>query len=80
MTETTGAVANMRWPEELERVGSVGQLVEFMEAKIVDHVTQSLPFGHQGEFWLRGPSIMKDIYLNLITHDSRAYMFIQNSH
>ncbi|KAK0587817.1 hypothetical protein LWI29_029346 [Acer saccharum] len=60
LTETTGAVANMRSPEELERVGSVGRLVEFMEAKIVDPVTdESLPSGHQGELWLRGPSIMK---------------------
>ncbi|KAK1564853.1 hypothetical protein Q3G72_013136 [Acer saccharum] len=50
----------MRSPEELERVGSVGRLVEFMEAKIVDPVTdESLPSGHQGELWLRGPSIMK---------------------
>ncbi|KAI9173883.1 hypothetical protein LWI28_008058 [Acer negundo] len=71
LTETTGAVANMRSPEELERVGSVGRLVEFMEAKIVDPVTaESLPSGHQGELWLRGPSIMKGYV------DSQGFLFI----
>ena len=47
-------------PDESKRHGSVGRLVENMEAKIVDPGTgEALPPGHRGELWLRGPTIMK---------------------
>lgn len=60
LTETGGGVAATIGPEECERYGSVGRLVEFMEAEIVDPSTgEALPPGQQGELWLRGPTLMK---------------------
>ncbi|KAJ4712616.1 4-coumarate:CoA ligase-like protein [Melia azedarach] len=45
---------------DAEKLGSVGRLVELMEAKIVDSVSgEALPPGQKGELLLRGPSIMK---------------------
>ncbi|KAJ4712533.1 4-coumarate:CoA ligase-like protein [Melia azedarach] len=44
---------------DAEKLGSVGRLVELMEAKIVDPLTgEALPPGQKGELLLRGPSIM----------------------
>ncbi|KAL2900687.1 4-coumarate--CoA ligase-like 9 [Bienertia sinuspersici] len=60
MTETGGGAASTVGPEESERYGSVGRLQEYMQAKIVDPSTGgALPPGHEGELWLRGPTIMK---------------------
>ncbi|KAF8378128.1 hypothetical protein HHK36_029465 [Tetracentron sinense] len=61
LTESTGGASRMIGPDETKRYGSVGRVSENMEAKIVDPVTgEALPPGHQGELWLRGPTIMKD--------------------
>lgn len=47
-------------PEEAKKHGSVGLLVENMEAKIVDPETGvALPPGQRGELWLRWPTIMR---------------------
>ncbi|MED6159729.1 hypothetical protein PIB30_044902, partial [Stylosanthes scabra] len=60
LTESSGGAARMIGPDEAKRHGSVGRLAEEMEAKIVDPITgESLPPGHRGELWLRGPTIMK---------------------
>ncbi|PIN03138.1 Acyl-CoA synthetase [Handroanthus impetiginosus] len=60
LTESTGAAARMRAPEEAKIYGSAGRLVQNIEAKIVDPETgESLPPGQRGELWLRGPIIMK---------------------
>ncbi|KAG9447213.1 hypothetical protein H6P81_013341 [Aristolochia fimbriata] len=60
LTETGGGVARTSGPEESRRYGSVGRLVENIEAKIVDPETgEALPPGKQGELWVRGPLIMK---------------------
>ena len=59
MTESSGGVAAVD-PDETERHGSVGRLMANVEAKIVDPETgEVLPPAHQGELWLRGPTIMK---------------------
>ncbi|KAJ0047985.1 hypothetical protein Pint_15658 [Pistacia integerrima] len=60
LTETGGVGAGMRGPDEANRLGSVGRLYEFLEAKIVDPATgEALPPGQKGELWLRGITIMK---------------------
>ena len=68
MTESSGGVAAVD-PDETERHGSVGRLMANVEAKIVDPETgEVLPPAHQGELWLRGPTIMKgDVCLCLIS-------------
>ncbi|KAG8638719.1 4-coumarate--CoA ligase-like 9 isoform X2 [Manihot esculenta] len=60
LTETGGGATRMIGPEEAKKHGSVGLLVENMEAKIVDPETGvALPPGQRGELWLRGPTIMR---------------------
>ncbi|TXG55199.1 hypothetical protein EZV62_020455 [Acer yangbiense] len=55
-----GPVAAMRFPDEINKLGSVGRLVEVVEAKIVDLLTgELLSPGQRGELWVRGPSTMK---------------------
>ncbi|KAK1567382.1 hypothetical protein Q3G72_011486 [Acer saccharum] len=50
----------MRIPEKINKLGSVGRLVEIMEAKIVDPSTgEILSPGQRGELWVRGPTTMK---------------------
>lgn len=57
----------MRVAEEVEQLGSVGRLVESIEAKIVDPQThQHLSPGHKGELWVRGPTVMKGMYYTRI--------------
>ncbi|KAL8470866.1 hypothetical protein ACS0TY_033441 [Phlomoides rotata] len=59
MTETAGAVTRAD-TREAKIYGSVGQLAQNMEAKIIDPESgDPLPPGKRGELWLRGPSIMK---------------------
>ncbi|KAK2651062.1 hypothetical protein Ddye_018551 [Dipteronia dyeriana] len=59
LTET-GELAAMRFPEEINQLGSVGRLVELMEAKVVDPLTgELLSPGQRGELRVRGPTIMK---------------------
>ncbi|RWR96891.1 4-coumarate--CoA ligase-like protein 9 [Cinnamomum micranthum f. kanehirae] len=60
LTETTGVAFRMVGPEEISHLGSVGRLVPYSEAKIVDPgtgITQSPCM--LGELWIRGPLIMK---------------------
>ncbi|XXG89104.1 hypothetical protein AAC387_Pa12g1186 [Persea americana] len=60
LTETTGAAFRMVGPEEISHLGSVGRLVPYCEAKIVDPGTGiTLSPCRLGELWIRGPIIMK---------------------
>ncbi|KAK2651061.1 hypothetical protein Ddye_018550 [Dipteronia dyeriana] len=55
-----GPVASMRFPDEINQLGSVGRLVEVVEAKIVDPSTgELLSPGQRGELWVRGPTTTK---------------------
>ncbi|KAK3184187.1 hypothetical protein Dsin_031473 [Dipteronia sinensis] len=55
-----GPVASMRFPDEINQLGSVGRLVEVLEAKIVDPFTgELLSPGQRGELWVRGSTTMK---------------------
>lgn len=63
MTETAGGVTRAK-PEDAKRYGTVGNLAQNLEAKIIDPESGNpLPPGKRGELWLRGPSIMKGYYL-----------------
>lgn len=49
-------------PKDTDRkVGSVGQLVPNLEARIVDSEGNDVQTGQPGELWLRGPTIMKSV-------------------
>ncbi|XP_057486512.1 4-coumarate--CoA ligase-like 9 [Actinidia eriantha] len=64
LTESTGGVARMMGPNESQRFGASGRLMPYCQAKIVDVETGiGLPPFKQGEFWVRGPTIMKG-YVN----------------
>ncbi|KAI9177296.1 hypothetical protein LWI28_013358 [Acer negundo] len=55
-----GPVAAMTSLDKINKLGSVGRLVEVVEAKIVDLLTgELLSPGQRGELWMRGPSTMK---------------------
>lgn len=64
LTESTAGVFRTVGPDECRRWGSTGRLSAGLEAKIVDPETEdSLPPGKEGELWIRGPTIMKGIFL-----------------
>lgn len=66
LTESTGGATRTMGPEEAKRYGSAGRLSENLEAKIVDPITgEALPPPQRGELWLRGPSIMKGVIINI---------------
>lgn len=57
LTESTGMVTAS---EATDVLGSVGRISANLEARIVEPDSrESLGPGHQGELWLRGPTIMK---------------------
>uniref|UniRef100_A0A0E0LJB2 4-coumarate--CoA ligase n=1 Tax=Oryza punctata TaxID=4537 RepID=A0A0E0LJB2_ORYPU len=74
-----GGISRMISQEECNHLGSAGRVTENLEVKIVCHVTgKPLPAGHQGELWVRGPSIMTgyvgDNEANATTFDSEGWL------
>ncbi|KAA8533276.1 hypothetical protein F0562_033191 [Nyssa sinensis] len=60
LTESTGGVTRTIGPKECQILGSAGRLIPNCQAKIVNPDTASdLPPFKIGEFWVRGPCIMK---------------------
>lgn len=80
LTESTGIGASTDSLEESRRYGTAGLLSPSMEAKIVDPETgEALPVNRTGELWLRGPTIMKGIYIFyfiLFCKNGVVYLFI----
>lgn len=65
MTETWGPHGMATWAEDLgERNGaSWGRNIEGVERKVVDPETkEEVPFGTEGELWVRGFSVMQGYY------------------
>ncbi|KAJ0976994.1 hypothetical protein J5N97_012468 [Dioscorea zingiberensis] len=74
-----GLISRMIGPEECHHMRSVGRLSANVEAKIVDYVTgQALSVGQEGEFCLRGPTIMLgyvgDPEANALAFDSDGWL------
>lgn len=58
MTEITCSACG--WdPNETSESASVGELNPNVEAMIVDEEGKEVPQGQRGEFWVRGPNVMK---------------------
>ncbi|KAK3183755.1 hypothetical protein Dsin_031041 [Dipteronia sinensis] len=59
LTESA-SISRTLGPEECKNWGSAGKISGGLEAKIVDPETgEALPPRRQGEFWIRGPTVMK---------------------
>lgn len=65
LTESTAGVIRIVGPEEASWGGTTGKLVSGMEAKMVNPNTgEAMSPGEQGELWVRGPPIMKGMYIH----------------
>lgn len=63
-TEGTGGITAQRYDTE-DSKGSVGKLLSGIEGRVVDPITkQDVPSGEEGEFWVRGPTMMMGYYDN----------------
>ena len=59
LTETSPTTHLLSLEYSLSKVGSVGQLLPNLEARLVIDDVKDAKEGDSGELWLRGPSIMK---------------------
>lgn len=70
LTETA-PVTNLCLPAEY-RPHSVGRAMPGIEERIVDLNTgETLPFGHDGEVWIKGPNVMRGYY-HLVEETAKA--------
>ncbi|KAG9127778.1 hypothetical protein FRC07_009366 [Ceratobasidium sp. 392] len=63
LTEMSPTVLLTRLERAAEKVGSAGELLPNLEARLVGEDSVDVKEGEAGELWLRGPSVMKG-YLN----------------
>ncbi len=59
ITETSSTVSSISAEEYAARPDSVGRALPVYEIKVVDPDGRALPAGAVGEFWLRGPQVVK---------------------
>lgn len=62
MTETVSGDTMMEPGREMDRIGSVGRPVRFVEIEIRDDEGRALPPGHEGEICIRGPKVMREYW------------------
>jgi 4-coumarate--CoA ligase len=59
LTEMSPTILLMPLNRAEEKVGSAGELLPNLEARLVDEDGKDVKEGEPGELWLRGPSVMK---------------------
>lgn len=59
MTETGAPSTSTPIKHWLKKISTSGALLPNMEARIVGDDGRDVPEGEVGEFWIRGPSVMK---------------------
>lgn len=62
MTETCSGDTLMDEERELEKIGSVGRAVRFVEIEIRNDLGERLPAGQEDEICMRGPKVMKEYW------------------
>jgi acyl-CoA synthetase (AMP-forming)/AMP-acid ligase II len=64
MTETCSGDTMMEPGRELEKIGSVGSPLRFVEIEIRDDKGNAVPSGVEGEICIRGPKVMREYWRN----------------
>jgi len=62
MTEASGAVSQATGEGITTRPKASGQLLAMVDVKVTDEAGQELQTGEIGEFWVRGPTVIKEYY------------------
>jgi len=62
MTEASGAVSQATGEGITARPKASGQLLAMVDVKVTDEAGNDLPTGEIGEFWVRGPTVIKEYY------------------
>jgi len=62
MTEASGAVSQATGEGITARPKASGQLLAMVDVKVTDEAGDELPTGEIGEFWVRGPTVIKEYY------------------
>lgn len=64
LTETVSGDTFLRKDKSLEKLGSVGKVVMYLQMKIVDDSGREVPPGELGEIVLKGPKVFKGYWNN----------------
>ena len=64
LTEASPSIAILNAADSLRKDGSVGKILPFVDARIVDEENNSLPPGEVGELICRGPNVMQGYHCN----------------
>ncbi|CAB1084252.1 hypothetical protein JY97_16050 [Alkalispirochaeta odontotermitis] len=64
LTEASPGITILNAADSLRKYGSVGKILPFVEARIVDQDNHSLPAGEVGELICRGPNVMQGYHCN----------------
>ncbi|KEF57083.1 uncharacterized protein A1O9_07273 [Exophiala aquamarina CBS 119918] len=65
LTECSPSVTVQSPLDNEENIGTIGRLIPGTDARLVDPVTfKDVPFGEEGELWLKGPQVMMGYYRN----------------
>jgi len=62
MTETLSGDTMMEPGRALEKIGSVGRALRFVEIEIRDETGAAIPTGAEGEICIRGPKVMREYW------------------
>jgi len=62
MTEASGAVSQATGEGITSHPEASGQMLAMVDVKVTDEVGNELPTGEVGEFWVRGPTVIKEYY------------------
>jgi acyl-CoA synthetase (AMP-forming)/AMP-acid ligase II len=64
LTEASPGITTLNAADSLRKDGSVGKILPFVDARIVDEDKNSLPPGEVGELICRGPNVMQGYHRN----------------
>ncbi len=65
LTEASPCITILNAADSIRKDGSVGKILPFVDARIIDEDNNSLPPGEVGELICRGPNVMRGYHRNL---------------